>query len=522
MKRSTSHWATAIAAAVLIALPAAGSAQTPASPQTPQNPTAQSSASQPSQTSASTPAEHVKAAKEALSSIQTSTLPASAKPKIAQVRTHLNNLEKEVAKGSTSAPAATASKNARAANWGTEVSSIDKILTDLIGPETGSAASTGSMTSGTAGGATGTAGRTSTTTIDDTTKEKLREVRRHVTELATEMSGTPKTEASAAGTPSPDTMGSPSAPSTSPTSPSPAPSSTTPSSTTPSSAAPTASANQQTTPSSAQPPAGAAQPGQVDRDAAKQHLSEAREALSQLATLPEAAKLQGDTRNQISQLIASFNELITTQADWKSADAKVQATLTALLGPETGAAAAPSPTGTAGAAGAPSAAGTTGASGTLDPAIRSKLEEFRTHMKEFERAAGVAQAQSAQGSPEMSPSVSTGSTSSPATPAPTAANPSTPAAPATPTAEATDPNRPASTATPANPTTPPTGTPGATGTSGTMSPAPTDTASSNMEADKHIDAINDILSKAKDGKLDKEQIDQIKMHLDQLRQSLKK
>jgi hypothetical protein len=58
-----------------------------------------------------------------------------------------------------------------------------------------------------------------------------------------------------------------------------------------------------------------------------------------------------------------------------------------------------------------------------------------------------------------------------------------------------------------------------------MSPAPTDAAApaaSNADADKHLEAISDILSKAKNGKLDKDQTEQIKMHVDQLRQILKK
>jgi hypothetical protein len=58
-----------------------------------------------------------------------------------------------------------------------------------------------------------------------------------------------------------------------------------------------------------------------------------------------------------------------------------------------------------------------------------------------------------------------------------------------------------------------------------MTPTPSDdqaakpsARSGHAEADKHIDAIQDILSKAKDGKLDKEQTEQIKTHLEQLRQ----
>jgi hypothetical protein len=66
---------------------------------------------------------------------------------------------------------------------------------------------------------------------------------------------------------------------------------------------------------------------------------------------------------------------------------------------------------------------------------------------------------------------------------------------------------------------------GATGTSGTMAPRPSDdqaakpaATTGHAEADKHIDAIQSILNQAKDGKLDKDQTEQIKTHLDQLRQ----
>src|SRR5258708_24259816 len=80
----------------------------------------------------------------------------------------------------------------------------------------------------------------------------------------------------------------------------------------------------------------AAQPQdkKVDAAAAMQHLSEARDTLSQLTSLPEAARLQGDARTQVSQLISNFNDLITTQSDWRSAYAKVDAHPTAPLGPD--------------------------------------------------------------------------------------------------------------------------------------------------------------------------------------------
>src|SRR4029079_2371318 len=129
---------------------------------------------------------------------------------------------------------------------------------------------------------------------------------------------------------------------------------------------------QQTPPPAQTPPAQAtpaqpapAQPaaGQVDQAAAKQHLSDARDALSQLTSMPEAGKLQGDARTQVSQLISNFNELITTQADWRAAYAKVDANLTALLGPATS-----DPAPAAAATGVSGAVGTSGASAVqIDP-----------------------------------------------------------------------------------------------------------------------------------------------------------
>src|SRR5262249_61446825 len=75
-------------------------------------------------------------------------------------------------------------------------------------------------------------------------------------------------------------------------------------------------------PPAAQPPA-----GQGDQTAARQHLSEARNTLSAMTSMPEAAKLQGEARTQISQLISNFNALITTQSEWRAAYAKVDANL---------------------------------------------------------------------------------------------------------------------------------------------------------------------------------------------------
>jgi hypothetical protein len=248
------------------------------------------------------------------------------------------------------------------------------------------------------------------------------------------------------------------------------------------------------TTSPAQQPAAS---GQVDAAAAKQHLTAARESLSQLASLPEAAKLQGDSRTQVSELISNFNELITTQADWRASYDKVNANLTTLLGPDTadpGAASA-----TAGAV------GTSGSSAsTLDPAIRAKLVDFRTHLKAFQEAAGGPSTEPRSGDTTgaMPPASATGSTANPSNPA------SNPAA-----------------ANPAQPT-----SAGATGTSGvTTSPTgnmnPADQARAadqvnRVEADKHLQAISDILDQSKTGALTKAQTTELKKHVDELRKLL--
>src|SRR5260221_11834610 len=100
----------------------------------------------------------------------------------------------------------------------------------------------------------------------------------------------------------------------------------------------------------------------ADAAAAKQHLTAARDTLSQLTAMPEAARLQGDARTQVSQIISDFNALISTQSDWRSAYAKGDAGLPALLGPE-------SPGATPAPGGMTRAVGTSGSSAPapLDP-----------------------------------------------------------------------------------------------------------------------------------------------------------
>jgi hypothetical protein len=137
--------------------------------------------------------------------------------------------------------------------------------------------------------------------------------------------------------------------------------------------------------STSQPPAtGAAQEpaGQVDADAAKQHLTAARNSLSEMTQLPAASQLTGDARTQVSQLITNFNELITTKADWRTSFSKVETNLNALIGSATTDEAAARTSGTEGAV------GTSGTVSGLDPALKAKLVDFRNHLDKFEKAAG--------------------------------------------------------------------------------------------------------------------------------------
>lgn len=260
------------------------------------------------------------------------------------------------------------------------------------------------------------------------------------------------------------------------------------------------------------PPARAAepQPSQGDTSEVKQHLTAARDTLSRLTQLPAASQLTGDARVQVSQLITSFNELITTTTEWRASYAKVQNSLTSLIGEQQ---ADESPAPQAEPAGAVGTSGTT----ALDPSIRAKLIEFRTHLRAFEQAAMAA--------------------GRPSEPAATA----TPAAPAAPSAGAA----PAGTAPPA--AAPDAPAPAATGTAGTGTPAPASGAAPNpadarqghSEAERHIAAIEAILSSAGGGSgaastpgapgaaptaggaaLDAAQIQQVRTHLEALRKGL--
>lgn len=410
MKRSI---APIVLAAALIALPASGFAQTPpqqppaqppttqpqppATPPATQQPPAQPPATHdPAQHGSSSAAEHLSKAKAALNDIETTSVTGSARTRLSELKRHIAALDRAVA-----GPAAPASSRAKAKapvkSWATDVAAIDRILTELTTPAT--SAGDPAATAGTTG-TTASTGRTtrpqSAITVDEATRAKLLEVRTHITAFASAMSGTEAAPAPASATPSAaPTATTP--PATQPPATTQPPPATQPPTTQPPTSQPPATPPTTTQPPGTQPPAttqppAATQPpadpstagttGNVDQEAARRHLTEARDILSQLTQLPEAAQLSGDARTQVTELIANFNELITTQAEWRASYGKVQANLTALVGAErTDEANVPPPaTGTAGAV------GTSGMT-TIDPKVREKLIAFRAKLTAFEKKA---------------------------------------------------------------------------------------------------------------------------------------
>ena len=512
MKRSIARWTTAFAAAAWLGAPAAGWAQTPpaggSSPATQQQPAAGAHAQHGSAQ------EHIRQAQAALNDVQSATLPARSKQRVTELKRHLNALEKSSASAATTTGTTGSKTTARTkGNWATEVAAIDKILGELLGPATTSA----SGATGTAGSAGTTGSRTATATLDETTKTKLMEVRTHVTAFAAAMSGTGAPGAAKTpGEPEPAPAAEPSAAST----PEPG-AAATPAPAQPREAGEPQPQSQQAAGASAQGSA------QVDAESVKRHLTGARDALSQLTQLPAAAQLQGDARTQVSQLISNFNELITTNENWRAAYDKVNGNLTALIGAESAAAEPAQPAQPA--TGTPGAVGTSGTT-TLDPAVRAKLVEFREHLMKFEKAAsgsaGASNAPAASGAPASAAPMSTSpAPNTPATNAPEAAN----APEATPPSATPQSTSPQSTS-PQHPqpqTTSPT-------------PAAQQGTSAQGGAMQHIEAIEAILSGRSAGSgqpgatgtsgaatapaagmtLDRTQVEQIRKHLAELKKTL--
>ena len=115
MKRTTAPWTTAIAAAALFALPPSVWAQTSTQPP------AATAATQTQQTTADSPQEHIRAAEDALNSISPTAMTGKAKTQFAELKRHINALERAAAandNASTTAqtkrdPSATAARDCR-------------------------------------------------------------------------------------------------------------------------------------------------------------------------------------------------------------------------------------------------------------------------------------------------------------------------------------------------------------------------------------------------------------------------
>ena len=286
--------------------------------------------------------------------------------------------------------------------------------------------------------------------------------------------------------------------------------------------APTPAQPAPATPQSEPTPAAPASP-QVDADAEKRHLTAARDSLSQLTQLPAAAQLTGDARTQVSQLITNFNELITTNVEWRASYGKVAANLAALVGDQR--------TDESPATPAASPAGAVGTSGTvaLDPAIRAKLVEFKSHLIEFEKAAGGSASTASAGTP--------GSTTAPASASEAApsASSAAPAATATTGATAETPSPAGTSGT--TPAAPPTTDPAPQGrpATGSQNPRSESRQEGHSDALRHIEAIDTLLndsakagatgtagtaSAERAGSLGREQIEEIRTHLTELRRLL--
>ena len=425
MKRSINRWTTTLATAAVLGLPVISTAhpaqQYPAPPQQqqppptdpkpapqpqPAQPQPQPSQPQPSQPQptqpqpeqpqpadpkpsqptattpqagdqAVSPQEHLKQAQAALNSITPASVPAKSRAQLAEMKRHLSALERA---GSSTAVAGKATPPARSGsasanvNWGTEIAAVDKIITEMVGNDTATGTS-GTTGAPSAQGTTGTRSKAAApVALDEATRAKLMDVRTHITAYAAGMSGAttaPKTDA-AAPAPAQAGMTAAAAQQAQP----------------PAAAPPAQPATQQPTTTPSEPAAAAATPGaqpQADVEATRRSLTAARETLGQITQLPAAAQLSGEARTQVTQLISNFNELITTQSNWRASYDKVAANLTALLGPDNmdAAAAAAPATATAGAV------GTAGATTIeLDPALRAKLVELRKTLVEFQKASG--------------------------------------------------------------------------------------------------------------------------------------
>jgi trimeric autotransporter adhesin len=412
----TSPWPTVLGTAALIALPVLAAAQSGAASSTgsqaPQTPKAQSDTRYPVGSGAAT--QHLTEAKMVLDGIPRNAVTGSNAAKINEIRREFAALQRSYEANPSVTPDAKSSRSSKgsAAHWNTQLMKLDRDLAALLGPGSEVAGTTGSTsteteTAGTSGSSsasrpTAGASATESASLDPNVKSQLEEFRKHITQFAAAASGTgaggEMSSSESAGSPASTsaTGSTATAGSTTPTEQAETTTSSSSSQSNPTSTSPqTGSATGEAAQTQASQPQTTTSNTQVDATAARQHLTEARQSLADLTALPQAQQLQGDVRTEVSQLISQFNQLITTQDDWRSAYEQVNNTLNTLLNSSGSSSSASQ--GSVGTSGSASAS----ASATLDPAIRGKLEEFRTHLQAFHSAAG-GEAAGASASPGAS------------------------------------------------------------------------------------------------------------------------
>jgi hypothetical protein len=395
-------WPTIVGTAALVAMPVIAAAQTTGT--TPHTPTTEpQTETRTSTTETDSPRAHLAKAKQALDEVPRNAVTGKKASKLNELRRHIAALDKNFKKddvpGSATADAQRSERGReraaagadKSAKWSSNLNAADRALNELLGEQSGQSADSARTETGTAG-TTGTTGSARSDdaerdALDPEVRMQLQEVRRHLTAFAasasgTTASGTMGSTGTAGTTSSPDSTTPPTSPTPDPTQPDPTPQPTEPTQPSTSGTTGSTSGTTETTPRTS-----ASQSGQANVEAAREHLSQARQALADLTALPQAQQLTGEARNHVSQLISQFNTLITTEENWQNHYQEVNQTLMQLLSAQA------SPGTTADTPDAP-ATGTTGAVGTsgsaqaeIDPAIRNQLMQFRTHLQAFHAAA---------------------------------------------------------------------------------------------------------------------------------------
>jgi hypothetical protein len=156
----------------------------------------------------------------------------------------------------------------------------------------------------------------------------------------------------------------------------------------PTAAPPAQSASSAQSATTQQPSSTTSQQTSPNQEAARQALAAARQSLAELTKLPAAQQLQGEQRTAVANFISDFNAFATAQNDWRSKYQVVDESLNRLVGVASSAAPSPAAPATSTPSSSTDSNGAAAGSGALDPTIVAKLQEVRTHLKEFEQNSG--------------------------------------------------------------------------------------------------------------------------------------